>query len=141
MSVSARPFRVAFHKALSLRLVFASQSDDHKRQPVGDKPQDDPFFAQSEQLEDLHVDPQPVDEQENVRDQVDQRSKCPERLSFLDRIIRDHGDDEQQVHDAAVHAFPAQPDAVAQTVNTIPRNPGRPFLFPAQLARDHEQGD
>ena len=78
MSVSARSFRVAFHKALSLRLVFASQSDAHKRQSVGDEPQDDPFFAQSEQLENLHVDPQPVDEQENVRDQVDQRRRIPD---------------------------------------------------------------
>ena len=128
------------HDPLSLRLVFFPEPDDQKRQPVCEQPQNDPFFAQSEELEDLHVDPQPVNEQEDEQDQMDQGSKFSQHL-FVDHMVRDDRIDEEQVHDPAVHAFSAEPDRITQTIKAVSRNPGRPSLLPVQFFGDHEQGE
>ena len=57
------------------------------------------------------------------------------------KIVCDDGIDEQYVHDSAIHTFFAHPHTVAQTIDAIARDPGRPSLFPSQFARDHKQGD
>ena len=55
--------------------------------------------------------------------------------------FRNDGVDEQDVHDPAIHALLAEPDGVAQAIDSIARDPGRPSLLPFQLGRDHKQGN